>query len=67
MVKKIFIGSFPLNTPEQTLKDLFSPHGQIISFTLIRDHVTGSSRGFGFVEMATDEAALSAIQKLNGF
>lgn len=67
MAKKLFVGSFPLDTTEQTLKELFSTHGQIVSFQLIRDNNTGASRGFGFVEMASDEAANTAIEKLNGF
>ena len=67
MAKKLFIGSFPLNTTEQVLKELFTVHGQVLSFTIIMDQVTNTSRGFGFVEMASDEAALKAVEKLNGY
>lgn len=66
MATKLFIGSFPLNTQEQTLKDLFTACGPVSSFQLIKDVASGASRGFGFVEMTTDEGAQAAIEKLNG-
>lgn len=66
MAKKLFIGSFPLSTTEQILRELFSTYGQVLTLTIVMDRITGLSRGFGFVEMATDEAASLAIEKLNG-
>lgn len=66
MSKKLFVGSFPQNTTEQTLKDLFAPHGAVLTVSIIKDGPTGASRGFGFVDMATDEEAAKAIEKLNG-
>ncbi|MEK7166738.1 MAG: RNA-binding protein [Patescibacteria group bacterium] len=67
MAKKLFIGSFPLNTTEQVLRELFTAQGQVLSFTIVMDQDTRTSRGFGFVEMASDEAAQLAIEKLNGY
>lgn len=67
MAKKLFIGSFPQNTTEQTLKELFSKCGQVISLNIVMDFATSVSRGFGFVEMATDEAASAAITEFNGY
>jgi RNA recognition motif-containing protein len=67
MAKKIFIGSFTLQTTEQALRELFTQYGTVTSFSLIMDQITGKSRGFGFVEMATDESATEAITKLNGY
>ncbi len=67
MAKKLFIGSFPLSTTEDVLRQLFGQYGQVLSLTIIMDSYTRQSRGFGFVEMSTDEAALEAITKLNGF
>lgn len=66
MAKKLFIGSFSLSTTEVTLRELFSQCGEILTLTIITDHETRQSRGFGFVEMATEEAAREAIAKLNG-
>ena len=51
---------------EQTLKDLFEPFGGVKSAELVRETHTGESRGYGFVEMATDEDAQEAINHLNG-
>src|SRR3989344_2404306 len=67
MAKKLFIGSLPTKTTKQTLTFFFVRFGQIVSLTIIKDERTRTSRGFGFVEMATDEGALAAIEKLNGF
>ncbi|HCS79038.1 TPA: RNA-binding protein [Patescibacteria group bacterium] len=67
MAKKLFIGCLPTNTTEQTLNELFVPFGQIVSLTIIKDERTRMSRGFGFVEMATEEGARQAAEKLNGF
>lgn len=67
MAKKLFIGSFPQDTTEQTLKELFSKCGQVTSLNIVTDYATRISRGFGFVEMATDEAASAAINEFNGY
>lgn len=67
MAKNIFVGSLPFSATEETLRKLFGQHGQIQSVTIIKDRYTNQSRGFGFVEMGTDEEAKQAIEKLNNY
>ncbi|WP_462264108.1 RNA recognition motif domain-containing protein [Mucilaginibacter sp.] len=62
----IFVGSLPYRLEEADLKELFEAYGEVSSVKLITDRETGRSKGFGFVEMADDEAAQKAIQGLNG-
>ena len=62
---KIYVGNLSFNTAEQQLKDLFTPLGQVDSVRLIRDHATGQSRGFGFVEMTNDDQARAACTALD--
>ena len=66
MGSKLYVGSLPYSTTEQQLSDLFAQHGSVQSAKVITDRFTGQSRGFGFVEMATDEEAQKAIAALNG-
>ncbi len=66
MGSKIYVGGLPYSTTEQQLSDLFATHGSVASARIITDKFTGQSRGFGFVEMATDEEAKAAIAALNG-
>ena len=61
MGSKIYVGGLPYATTESQLDDLFAPHGTVESVRVITDKVTGQSRGFGFVEMSTDEEAKAAI------
>lgn len=63
---KLFVGSLPFETTEDQLRSLFASHGSVASAKIVNDRNTGSSRGFGFVEMTDDAQAQSAIQKLNG-
>jgi len=63
---KLYVGSLPYSTSEQELSQLFSQHGTVQSAKVISDRYTGQSRGFGFVEMATNEEAQKAIAALNG-
>lgn len=65
MGSKIYVGGLPYSTTEQELSDLFAAHGAVQSARIITDKFTGKSRGFGFVEMATDEEAQKAIAALN--
>jgi RNA recognition motif-containing protein len=65
MARKIFVGNLPFNTDEQALHELFAANGTVDSVTIMRDQATGRARGFGFVEMATDEDAQRAIDALN--
>lgn len=66
MAKKIYVGNLPWSTTSATLEDLFSPHGTVSSAEVISDRETGRSRGFGFVEMDSDDACQRAIEALNG-
>lgn len=66
MSKKIFVGGLAFSTNEDELRNLFAPFGQINSVQIVTDRYTGKSRGFGFVEMNSDEEAAKAIESLNG-
>jgi RNA recognition motif-containing protein len=62
---KIYVGNLSFNTDETQIEQLFAPLGAVESVKLIRDHATGRSRGFGFVEMADDQgrAACEALDQ----
>ena len=66
ILMNIFAGSLPYTLGEAELRQLFEAYGEVTSVKLISDRETGRSKGFGFVEMADDEAAQSAIAALNG-
>lgn len=66
MAKKLFVGGIPFSCTNDSLRDHFATVGAVESATIIMDRATGRSKGFGFVEMATDEDAQAAIAKLNG-
>lgn len=66
MGKKLYVGNLPYSATEQALTDSFSECGTVTSVKIITDRETGRSKGFGFIEMETDEAAASAITKFNG-
>ena len=66
MGSKIYVGGLPYAATEQQLSDLFAQHGTVASARVITDKFTGQSRGFGFVEMSSDEEAQKAIAALNG-
>jgi RNA recognition motif-containing protein len=66
MAKKVYVGNLNYQTNEDTLRDLFSEYGGVESVSVITDRYTGRSKGFAFVEMATDSAAQEAIAALNG-
>ena len=65
MGSKIYVGGLPYSATEQQLSELFAQHGAVESARVITDKFTGQSRGFGFVEMATEEDAKKAIAALN--
>ena len=67
MAKNLFVGSLPFTVAEDALGQLFAQCGQVQSVNIIRDKYSGQSRGFGFVEMSTEEEAGKAIEKLNGY
>ncbi len=66
MGKKLYVGNLSYNTHEEDLRDAFSKIGEVQSATLIVDQTNGRSKGFGFVEMASDEDAAKAIAAMNG-
>ncbi len=66
LAKKLFVGSLPWAIDNKKLEELFAAFGQVLSATVLMDRQTGRSRGFGFVEMANDNEAEEAINKLNG-
>lgn len=57
---KLYVGNIPFQTSEDELKKLFEAYGTVASVKIIQDRDTGRSRGFGFVEMANSDSALSA-------
>jgi len=66
MAKKLYVGNLSYSTEEANIRKMFEAHGEVVSVNLITDKYTGQSKGFGFVEMATDEAAKAAMNALNG-
>lgn len=66
MSKKIYVGNMNYATTEDSLRELFGQFGTVDSVAVIMDRATGRAKGFGFVEMSSDEAAQAAIQKLDG-
>lgn len=66
MAKKLYVGGLSYGTTEETLKDTFSQAGTVETATVITDKMSGRSKGFGFVEMSSEEEAAKAIELLNG-
>ena len=66
MGKKLYVGNLSYGVDSSELEQLFGPHGQVVSAQIINDRDTGRSKGFGFVEMGTDDEAQAAIAALNG-
>lgn len=66
MSNRIYVGGLPFSISEKELSDLFAQHGTVASARVISDKFTGRSRGFGFIEMGTDDEAKKAITSLNG-
>ncbi|MEY4636715.1 MAG: hypothetical protein RJA55_2513 [Acidobacteriota bacterium] len=65
MGRKLYVGNLPYTAAEQDLQELFEKVGPVESVTVMRDMATGRARGFGFVEMGTDEGAQKAITELH--
>ena len=65
MGKKMFVGGLPYEVDEAKLRELFGPYGKVVGAKVIMDRETGRSKGFGFVEMSTDDEAKAATDKLN--
>ena len=66
MGSKLYVGNLSYNTTSSDLEQLFAAHGSVQSAEVISDRDTGRSKGFGFVQMGTDEEAQAAITALNG-
>lgn len=66
MAQKLYVGNLPYSVRDEDLKDLFSQAGTVSSATVIMDRMSGRSKGFGFVEMSTEEEAKAAIDMFNG-
>jgi RNA recognition motif-containing protein len=66
MATKLFVGSLSYNTTDATLEEFFAAVGQVVSAKVIFDRDTNRSKGFGFVEMSSDEDAKAAVAQLDG-
>ena len=62
----IFVAQLNFKIQSESLKEIFEEYGEVTSAKVIKDQATGRSKGFGFVEMSDDSAALTAIEELNG-
>ncbi len=67
MGQKLFVGGLPFSTSTEELRELFSQVEGVDNVAVVTDRDTGQSRGFGFVEMASSEAANEAVRKFNGY
>ena len=65
MKNKLFVGGIPWAATDQDLQNHFAPYGEVVSANIVMDKFTNKSRGFGFVEMATDDQAQAAIDALH--
>ena len=66
MASKLYVGGLAYSVTEKELEELFAEHGTVVSTAVIKDRDSGQSKGFGFVEMSSEEEAQSAIKALNG-
>ncbi len=66
MGKKLYVGNLPFSANDDSLNEIFSQAGTVESAKIIMDRDTGRSKGFGFVEMSSDQEAADAVQKFNG-
>ncbi|OGZ33798.1 MAG: hypothetical protein A2Y98_02640 [Candidatus Portnoybacteria bacterium RBG_19FT_COMBO_36_7] len=66
MAKKLYVGGLPYSTTEDSLKEAFAQAGTVETATVIIDKMSGRSKGFGFVEMASEEEAQKAIELFDG-
>jgi RNA recognition motif-containing protein len=67
MEKRLFVGNLPYSVDDSALEAAFADHGTVVSAVVICDRESGRSRGFGFVEMETEEMAENAAGALDGF
>jgi cold-inducible RNA-binding protein len=67
MTKKLYVGNMSYKTTEAQIRELFAQAGEVSEVTLVTDRETGRIKGFGFVEMATEEGSKEAIKRFNGY
>ena len=67
MEAKLYVGNLPYSARDDSLQELFSQAGSVVSANVITDRESGRSKGFGFVEMSSSEEAEKAIQMFNGY
>ena len=67
MAKKLYVGNLPFSSTDDALRELFSQAGAVETAAIIMDRMSGRSKGFGFVEMATEEEAQAAIAQFNSY
>jgi len=65
MAKKLYVGNLTFGVTDAELREMFAAHGTVLSAQVVTDRDTGRSKGFGFVEMGSDQEAQAAIQALN--
>jgi RNA recognition motif-containing protein len=66
MGKRLYVGNLPYSVDSSELQEMFEPHGSVVSAQVISDRDTGRSKGFGFIEMGSDDEAAAAIAAMNG-
>ena len=66
MTKRLFVGGIPYDITEDQIRDYFAKIGTVVSCNIIQDKYTGKSKGFGFVEMSTEEEAKKAMESYDG-
>ena len=66
MGKRLYVGNLPFSATDESLMQMFQQAGQVESARVVTDRDTGRNKGFGFVEMSTDQEATDAITKFNG-
>ena len=66
MEKRLYVGNLPYSVTKDQLEDLFAEAGPVVEVNVVEDRDTGRSKGFAFVEMATEDAAVAAIEQFNG-
>ncbi len=66
MASKLYVGNLPFSADEDSVRQLFAQQGTVESVKIVTDSYYGRSKGFGFVEMSSDDEATTAIEALNG-
>jgi RNA recognition motif-containing protein len=65
-LNRLYVGNLPYRTTEEELREAFEAHGEVVDVNIIKDRMSGVSKGFGFVEFGTDAEAKAAMEALNG-